>query len=272
MFGFRQWRKRRILDKSGVDDAIWRRVSGQFPFVMRLDESARARLRDLAIVFLHRKQISAAAGLELDLDMKLGIAIQACILVLELGIEHYDDWAEVIVYPDEFVPGHEFRNPDGLMQTDQSAYAGQAWLRGPVILSWADVAHAGDMDGMNVVIHEFAHKLDMLNGDANGFPPLHAGMSRDAWTQSFEAAYEDLRRRADSGQRTEIDPYATESPGEFFAVVSEAFFEIPDIVRAIYPQVYAQLVQFYRQDPASLELPKAWRLGRAANDGRGTRE
>jgi len=213
--------------------------------VARLSDDERARLRDLAILFMHGKQISAAGGLELNREMKLGIAVQACILVLELGIEHYDGWVEVIVYPDEFVSGHEFRNPDGLVEIDEMSYAGQAWIRGPVILSWADVEHAGDMDGMNVVIHEFAHKLDMLNGEANGFPPLHSGMNRQAWSQTFSAAYKDLCRR----------------PGEFFAVVSEAFFEIPDIVRAVYPQVYEQLALFYRQNPASRELPREWRLG-----------
>ena len=260
MFGFRQWRRRRILRKSTIDDATWNRVTSQFVFVARLHDDERVRLKELAILFLHDKQISAAGGLELNLEMKLGIAVQACILVLELGIEHYDGWVEIIVYPAEFVSRHEFRNPDGLVETDQTAYAGQAWLRGPVILSWTNVAHAGDLDGMNVVIHEFAHKLDMLNGTANGFPPLHAGMDRRLWSEVFNAAYHDLRRRVRAGEHTEIDPYATESPGEFFAVVSETFFEIPDIVKAVYPRVYQQLALFYRQDPASRPLPREWRL------------
>ena len=261
MFGFRRWRRRRIISKSGVNDATWQRVTGRFSFVARLNDDERTRLRELAVLFMHGKQISAAGGLELNQEMKLGIAVQACILVLELGIEHYDGWVEVIVYPDEFVSGHEFRNPDGLVQLDNTSYAGQAWLRGPVILSWADVEHAGEMDGMNVVIHEFAHKLDMLNGEANGFPPLHAGMDRQSWSRAFNAAFQDLCRRVQAGEQSEIDPYATESPGEFFAVVSETFFEIPDIVKAVYPQVYEQLAQFYRQDPASRELPRQWRLG-----------
>ena len=260
MFDLRQWRKRRILSKFSIDDFTWQRVTAPLAFVARLNDEERARLKELAILFLHRKQISAAAGLELSLEMKLGIAAQACILVLELGIEHYDGWVEVIVYPDEFISGHEFRNPDGLVQTDQNSYAGQAWLRGPVSLSWADVEHAGEMDGVNVVIHEFSHKLDMLNGTANGFPPLHAGMDRQLWSHAFNAAYQDLCTRVRAGEHTDIDPYATESPGEFFAVMSEAFFEIPDIVRTVYPRVYEQLAQFYRQDPASRELPREWRL------------
>ena len=261
MFDLRQWRKRRILRKFSIDESTWQRVIAPLAFAARLNDDERTRLKELALLFMHRKQISAAAGLELSMEMKLGIAVQACILVLELGIEHYDGWVEVIVYPDEFVSGHEFRNPDGLVQTDQTSYAGQAWLRGPVILSWMDVQHAGRMDGMNVVIHEFAHKLDMLNGAANGFPPLHAGMDRQQWSQAFNAAFRDLCARVQSGERTEIDPYGAESPGEFFAVVSEAFFEIPDIVKTVYPRVYEQLVQFYRQDPASRELPREWRLG-----------
>ena len=260
MFGFSQWRRRRILRKSDLDDATWRRVTDRLPFVARLNAGERARLRELTVLFLHDKQISAAGGLELNQEMRLGIAVQACILVLELGIEHFDGWVEVIVYPDEFVSAHEFRNPEGLVETDALSYAGQAWLRGPVILSWADVEHAGELDGMNVVIHEFAHKLDMLNGEANGFPPLHAGMDRQDWSRIFNGAYQDLCRRVRAGEHTEIDAYATESPGEFFAVVSEAFFEIPDLVKAVYPQVYGQLAQFYRQDPASRELPREWRL------------
>jgi MtfA peptidase len=263
MFGYSRWRRRRILERSQLDAATWLRVAGRFSFYLRLDETERERLRELVILFLHRKQISAAGGLELDLEKKLGIAIQACIVILNLGIEHFDGWVEIIVYPDEFMPRHEFRNDEGVVETDGASYSGQAWLHGPVILSWADVENAGDADGMNVVIHEFAHKLDMLNGDANGFPPLHKGMDRTAWSGAFIQAFEDLRRRVQAGEETDIDPYAAESPAEFFAVTSEAFFEIPDLLRAAYPDVYAQLSQFYRQDPASRDLPREWRLRRA---------
>jgi len=99
------------------------------------------------------------------------------------------------------------------------------------------------------VIHEFAHKLDMLNGAANGFPPLHADMKAEQWSRVFEDAYEDFCFRVGNRELTPIDSYAAEDPGEFFAVVSELFFEIPDAVRESYPDVYQQLVIFYRQDP-----------------------
>ena len=104
---------------------------------------------------------------------------------------------------------------------------------------------------MNVVIHEFAHKLDMLNGPPDGLPPLHEGMRRQDWAGAFEPAYEDFCARVDDGEETAIDPYAAEHPAEFFAVTSEVFFETPDILQAEYPAVYAQLRLFYRQDPAA---------------------
>jgi len=108
-----------------------------------------------------------------------------------------------------------------------------------------------------VVIHEFAHKLDMLNGEPNGYPPLHAGMQRSSWAAAFTAAYEDFCRKVDSGFDVGIDEYAAESPAEFFAVISEAFFESPATVAATYPEVYAQLVKFYRQDTAARRVPQA---------------
>jgi Mlc titration factor MtfA (ptsG expression regulator) len=209
----------------------------------------RARLRETVILFLHQKSIHGAAGLELDAGMRLMIAAQACILILNLDIDYYGGWVEVIVYPDEFVPAFEYTDEAGVVHTDRAPRAGEAWLRGPVILSWADVAPAAD--GVNVVIHEFAHKLDMLNGDANGYPPLHKGMSREAWSRALGAAYEDFCRRDERGEEMQIDEYAAQSPAEFFAVMSEAFFAAPRAVIAMYPEVYAQLAAFYRQDPAA---------------------
>ena len=141
----------------------------------------------------------------------------------------------------------------GVVHESHEPHAGEAWLQGPVILSWAEVAQMRD-DGVNVVIHEFAHKLDMLNGDANGYPPLHSDMDRNRWSGIFSAAYDDFCDRVDREQPTAIDPYAAESPGEFFAVVSEAFFELPETVRESYPEVYKQLVAFYRQDPYARHL------------------
>lgn len=245
----KRWRRARIIARASLDPALWSQTLGSLAFLRGLSDAERERLRQSVILFLHHKSIHGAGGLELNAGMQLQIAAQACILILNLDVDYYRGWVEVIVYPDEFVPKIEFTDEAGVVHTEREPHAGEAWLQGPVILSWADVAPR--VDGVNVVIHEFAHKLDMLNGDANGFPPLHRGMAREAWSQVFASAYADFRRRVDADEDTAIDPYAAESPGEFFAVMSEAFFETPHVVSSLYPQVYDQLMLFYRQDPAA---------------------
>jgi len=243
------WRRNRILARAQLDERIWRLTLQRFPFTQALSAEARARLRELTVLFLHEKRFSTAHGLQLTDAMRLHVSVQACILILNLGLDFYRGWSEIIVYPAEFVPRHQYTDEIGVVHQGDEAYAGEAWLHGPVILSWADVAQIEYPDGVNVVIHEFAHKLDMLNGSANGYPPLHRGMHRQAWAEAFGAAYKDFCARVDRREDTVIDPYASESPAEFFAVLSEAFFELPDVVQDEYPGVYAQLSQFYRQDP-----------------------
>jgi len=253
---FTAWRRKRILARARLDHDAWRKVLQRFPFARGLSPDERKRLLELTVLFLHDKRFSAAHGLQLTDAMRLHVTIQACILILNLGIEFYRGWSEIIVYPAEFVPRHQYTDEMGVVHQGDEAYAGEAWLDGPVILSWADVVETEYPDGVNVVIHEFAHKLDMLNGGANGYPPLHRGMTRRAWAEAFSAAYDDFRKRVEHGEDMVIDPYASESPAEFFAVLSEAFFELPDVVDAEYPRVYTQLSQFYRQDPRT-------RVGRA---------
>ena len=248
-----RWRQARILKRARIDESQWRRTLERYAFLAGLSEDELARLRERVALFLHDKQIHGAGGLLLDDEMKLAIAVQACLVALNLPADWYDGWVEVIVYPDEFVPRFEWEDEYGVVHESSEAHAGEAWLQGPVILSWADVAQARE-DGVNVVIHEFAHKLDMLNGDANGYPPLHAGMERSRWSRVFSAAYSDFCALVERDAPTAIDPYAAESPGEFFAVVSEAFFELPETVRESYPDVYEQLVAFYRQDPYARHL------------------
>ena len=248
---FRRWRRSRIIARASLAPALLQQTLDRLPFLRGLSAAERERLRETAILFLHQKSIHGAGGLELDAGMQLLIAVQACILILNLDIDYYRGWVEIIVYPDEFVPAREYTSDDGVVHTEREPHVGEAWLQGPVILSWADVAPSVDGDGVNVVIHEFAHKLDMLNGDANGFPPLHRGMSRETWSQALGSAYADFCRRVGADEEVAIDPYAAESPGEFFAVMSEAFFEMPHAVSGLYPRVYDQLRLFYRQDPTA---------------------
>lgn len=246
---FGRWRRARAVERQAIGDAQWMRVVSRFSFLRLLPAADQRRLRELTALFLDRKPVSGAGGLELTRDMQLVIAAQACLLILNLDLDLYDDWVEVIVYPDEFVTDHEYTDEDGVVHRVRAPLSGEAWEHGPVVLSWRDAEEADGGDGYNVVLHEFAHKIDMHNGAADGFPPLHADMDRTAWTQVFSAAYEDLQQRLERREETLIDEYAAEDPAEFFAVLSELFFERPDALSAMYPAVYAQLALFYRQDP-----------------------
>ena len=262
------WFRSRAKPRSRpIDPALWRQATASWLFMRGVDAAESERLRALSEQFLGAKRFAGTHGLEVTDGMMVAIAAQACILVLELGFEWYEGWTDVIVYPAQFMPEREFEDESGVVHVTREAMAGEAWLGGPVILSYEDVAMTADEDsriaGYNVVIHEFAHKLDMRNGDPNGFPPLHSGMKAAAWKQAFSQAYDDFCGRVDAADRLSpkraqaaldalpLDPYASESAGEFFAVASEAFFETPELLAPAYPAVYEQLRLFYRQDPAA---------------------
>ena len=246
----KRWRRRRIINKSVISDKAWQDAFAALPLLERLNSRERERLRTLAILLLHDKQFSGAHGLEVTESMQLLIALQACLPILNLDIDWYRHWHSVIIYPEGFAAESTVIDDAGITHKVRRALSGEAWEGGPVILSWIDSLHAGRVvDGVNLVIHEFVHKLDMRNGNANGFPPLHAGMDRKAWTETFSAAFEDFQQRLFDGETAGIDPYAGHSPAEFLAVLSEVFFERPELVHDLYPGVYAQMVLFFRQDP-----------------------
>lgn len=243
---FRRWRRRRILQHERIDDAHWRETLALLPLLQRLTRDEMQRLRELTLLFLHEKHMTPAAGAEIDDILRLCIAAQACLPILNLGLDHYGDWSSIVVYPHEFVPHREYVDDAGVVHSLRYPTLAEAWLQGPVILSAADIV---PQDEMNIVIHECAHKLDMRNGDASGFPPLHRDMSGKRWSEVFQTAYADFCRRVDAAEATAIDPYAGEAPAEFFAVASEIFFQSPRILHSSYPAVYEQLQLFYRQDP-----------------------
>jgi MtfA peptidase len=253
MFGrLKSLRRERAPDRGHpVRERVWRRVIEDRPLFDGLAAPELGRLRELTAQLIGSKQITGAGGQEIDDKLRLTIAAQACLPIVNLGIEYYRGWNEIIVYPDEFVPLREYTDEAGVVHQTRHPLAGESWLGGPLILSWADAGHIDDGAGINVVIHEFAHKLDMLNGDANGYPPLHANMQREIWARVFTSAYENFCRRVDAGEETTIDPYASENPGEFFAVLSEVFFANPAMLLAEYPAPYEQLTLFYRQDPGA---------------------
>ena len=230
-------------------DELLQQVIDVRPLFEGLSVDELTRLRYLAVSFLDEKAITGAAGQEIDDEIRFTIAAQACLPILNLGIDYYNGWVEIIVYPDQFMPLREYVDDIGVVHQTRHPLAGESWQGGPLILSWADVNYIDDGAGVNVVIHEFAHKLDMLNGAPNGYPPLHKGMQREIWAKTFTEGYEDFCRRIDNDEDTIIDPYASESPAEFFAVLSELFFETPAALKMEYPSIYQQLGLFYRQDP-----------------------
>ena len=250
MFQFiSNWLNRRIIRRSTVTATQWDKALASLPLLKGLTDSEIESLKELAILFLHHKEFEGAHGLEVTQEMKLIIALQACLPILKLGWGGYDGWITVIIYPAGFMPTRVVRDEYGVEHHVQSSLAGEAWQRGPVVLAWSQTEHAGIIDGHNLVIHEFAHKLDMQNGAANGFPPLHRNMSRKAWTGALSKGFDYSKRKCDLGKHIGVDCYAASSPAEFFAVLSEVFFERPDVVKHHYPDIYDQFCQYYRQDP-----------------------
>lgn len=247
----RAWRRRALLRDNPIPPAAWQRCLEALPLTRRLDAESTARLRDHTALFLREKSFSGAHDLALSDELLLVIAAQACLPILNFDFSVYDDWETVIVYPAEFVSTQEYVDEAGVVHVTRDILIGEAWLRGPLIVSADDVRRSGELDGVNVVIHECAHKLDMLNGDANGHPPLHRDMRVKAWSRAFQSGYDDFVARLDRGEDTEIDPYAGENPAEFFAVLSETFFERPGAIKRTYPDIYDQLRLYYRQDPAA---------------------
>jgi len=249
---FKRWRRRRILKSHSIPDERWSAAVTAVPALARLTNEQRDRLRTLALLFLHEKQFEAARGMALDETKCLRIAAMACLPILELGFDAYAAVRSVVVYPDEFVVRDRvYEDDDGVVHTGDDVLSGEAWEQGPVILAWSEIEASGRGENFNVVVHEFAHKLDMLGGEADGVPPLHGDMRVPEWVAAFDAAYDDLCDQLESGKEPWLDPYAAEDPAEFFAVCAEMFFDVPQRFRAEYPDVYDQLKRYFKQDPAA---------------------
>jgi MtfA peptidase len=248
---FKRWRRRRILERHSIADDQWSAVLAAVPALARLTDEQRRRLRSLALLLLHEKQFEAARGMALDEPKCVRIAAMACLPILELGFDAYAGFRSIVVYPDEFVVrDRSYEDEDGVVHTGDDVLSGEAHEQGPVVLAWSEVEASGRGEGFNVVVHECAHKLDMLSGEADGVPPLHGDMRVPEWVAAFDAAYEDLGEQLERGQEPWLDPYAAEDPAEFFAVCAEMFFDVPQRFRAEYPDVYDQLKRYFKQDPA----------------------
>ncbi|MFP4080284.1 MAG: zinc-dependent peptidase [Ectothiorhodospira sp.] len=243
----RNWRRRRALTRAPIPDDLWGEAVRTSALLEGLGPTERQRLREQATQFQAEKRFFGAHGLEITPRMTLRIALEACLPILELDLDWYDQWTSIIVYSDDFVPRHEVMDESGILHVEEAPYSGEAWERGPVVLSWGALER-----GETLAIHEFTHTLDMRNGAANGMPPLHRDMSPGDWTRIMTTAYDDLSQRSD---HTPFDPYATQDPPEFFAVMSEYFFARPHLLADHYPGVYRQFKRFFRQDPLA-RLPR----------------
>jgi MtfA peptidase len=237
-----------------IPAALWQQTLASLPFLACLSTAEQNELKILVDRFLQEKEFSTAGGLVLTDEICLSIAAQGCLPILKLGLSAYAGWVGIIIYPDEFVVPRHLQDEDGVVHEYEDVISGEAWEGGPLIISWHDAQMAGS--GYNVVIHEFAHKLDMLNGEADGIPALPSKLAVDTWETVFFTAYDHFCQRVDGGEETRIDPYASEHPAEFFAVLSECFFEQAQVVHDEYPELYALMTDYYRQDPL-LRLPRS---------------
>ncbi|MGO4306010.1 MULTISPECIES: M90 family metallopeptidase [unclassified Cupriavidus] len=265
----------RKLEHYAIPDELWTRTVAALPFVQRYDADDLAALRELATLFIASKEYSTAHDLPLTDEMVVSVAVQACVPILKLGIEWYRGWHGIVLYPGEFLIRKTVEDDIGLVHGVEEEASGEAWEHGPVILSWQDVKSPGaglDADGLtadayNVVIHEFAHKLDMLDGEPDGVPPfsrvLHPGVDAAQWAETLLSEYDAFAEACDAlpdsawdhparlpPRLRVIDPYGCEAPSEFFAVASETFFVEPGGLHQHWPALYDALATFYRQDPA----------------------
>ena len=243
-----EWRRRRVLRRHHIDDALWQDATGALRFL-----PGTPKLRQLALLFLAEKQLIGAHGLEVTDAMRVSIAAQACLPILELGLDWYAGFTGVVVYPGDFRVQRKEIDEDGVVHEWDDELAGESWPGGPVVLSWEALDDSGSVaeGGANVVIHEFAHKLDMKSGEADGVPPLPTREARERWIEVFDAEFERFCADLDAGRETLLDPYAAEHEAEFFAVASEAFFESPNALKRGFPKLYELFKDFYRQDPAT---------------------
>ncbi len=219
----------------------------------RLSSQEQRRLESIVQVLVAEKNWEACGGLTMTDEIKLTIAAQAALLVLAFPDEYYDRVQSILVYPQAYVAPTRIE-AGGVILEGQSSRLGEAWYRGPVILSWDDVLAAGHnlTRDRNVVLHEFAHQLDMQNGrSADGIPPQPNQLALDRWERIVAHEFNELRRACELGLPTRLDCYAATNRAEFFAVATEAFFTRPQATRAHQRELYTLLRDFYRQDPAA---------------------
>jgi Mlc titration factor MtfA (ptsG expression regulator) len=252
---FRQAREERILKRRAIPDELWGLTLARFPFLQREDPQEAQQLRRLATLFLDAKEFTGAQGFEVTDEVAVAVAAQACLPVLHLGLRLYDGFVGIVMHADEIVAPREVMDEDGVVHRYDEVLAGEAMEGGPVTLSWHDVSLAGHSadSGYNVVIHEFIHKIDMLDGEPDGVPPLPGRAARAHWMAVMDAEYEAFCREVDAGMDTWLDPYGAESVDEFFAVAAEAYFVAETDFRLAHPRLADLFDGYFR--PARKQGP-----------------
>ena len=249
---WRASREARVLERRAIPDAMWDATLERFAFLGRLNPADQAELRRLSTLFLDQKQFSGAQGLSITDEMAVAVAAQACLPVLRLGLGLYDGFVGIVMHHDEVTVRREVMDEAGVVHEYDETLSGEAVAGGPVMLSWNDVAMAGaeDNGNYNVVIHEFAHVIDMADGVADGVPPLPDAASQRAWHDTLMVEFDTFSSRVVCGYDTVVDPYGAEAPAEFFAVATEAFFVTPEALKAEQPVMYRLLSSYFKQNPA----------------------
>ena len=252
---FLNWLKRRRrarLCYEPFPDAWQEIIRQNFYHDAGLSRTEQAKLRDDLRVLVAEKHWEGCGGLEMTDEIKVTIAAAASLLVLGFQEEYFDAIQSILVYPDAYVAKGHTMVGNGLVLEGDSPREGEAWYRGPIVLSWADVLASGrrQAHGRNVVLHEFAHQLDMQNGRvADGMPLMRSTAQYERWQEVVQSEYQRLCHDCRQGRPTVLDCYGAESLSEFFAVSTECFFERPRQLHQRHPQLYEILSDFYRQDP-----------------------
>ncbi len=230
----------------------WRMIlKRNVPYFYSMPADVQLQLKQHVMVFLSEKEFFGFEGVVVDDEIKVTIAAQACLLLLNRSTNYYPKLKSIYVYPAAFVTRHKSKDAAGVLQNKPRVLSGESWELGKVILSWKDSKQGALVfhDGHNVVIHEFAHQLDQETGAANGAPFLRH-KNKKCWSQVLSNEFEKLQRKAHKGESTLLDHYGATNPAEFFAVASEVFFERPREMKHQHSRLYSQLQGFYQVNPA----------------------
>jgi Mlc titration factor MtfA (ptsG expression regulator) len=252
-----------------VSTRAWELAWNQLPWLTHLAGEDRHLLKALAARFVEQKQFTGVQGFVVSDPVKASIALQACLPILRLGLEHYRDFVEIVIYPDHFMVPRQITDNNGVVHESLDELAGESMDGGPIVLAWPEIDPDARAPGVNVIIHEFVHKLDLLDGEADGVPPL-APHKRIPWQKSLMDSYEAF---CDALEQVEasipeyidpesedadpfyaalpLDPYASTDPAEFFAVTAEVFFTLPKVLATCFPDLYREFASYFGQDPAS---------------------